>query len=123
MSEFWAGQIENLETTAEIFFRLVDEKEGSDPKHPEYKHLRATRLQLRFAQDLVTVVQFFLDKEQKEYAKNHTPKVRDGGVVRHFSEFTDRSAESIASNASQDDFTRLSAVVRRLGFGPPSGLQ
>ena len=39
MSEFWAGQIENLETTAEIFFRLVNEKEGGDAEHPEYKHL------------------------------------------------------------------------------------
>ena len=69
MSEFWAGQIEHLETTAEIFFRLVD-KEGGDAKHPEYEHLRATRLQLRFAQDLVTVIQYFLEKEQQHYSKN-----------------------------------------------------
>lgn len=73
MSEFWAGQIENLETTAELFFRLVDEKEGRDVKHPEYEHLRATRLQLRFAQDLVTAP-ILLGKGESALCKEPFPE-------------------------------------------------
>lgn len=111
MSDFWAGQMDNLQTTAEIFFRLVSETEGGDKQHPKYKDLRASRLQLRFAQDLVTVIQFFLEKEKEHYAVDHTPTVRDGGLVRHFSDVTDRSPESLALSARQSDFERLSTVV------------
>ncbi|KAI9853746.1 MAG: hypothetical protein M1830_006634 [Pleopsidium flavum] len=99
-----AARIGVLESTAEIFFRLVDEKEGGDETKPVYKELRATRLQLRFAQDSITVIQFFLDKEKGHYAK-------------------DQTLRSLATSASIDDFTRLSTVVRQLGFGAPSGLQ
>ena len=110
------------ETAAEVSCRLVDEKKGGDAKHSEYEHLRATRLQLRCAQDLVTVtvIQYFF---REGAALCHPPTIRNGGLVRHVSELNDRSAESIASSASKDDFTRLSAVVRKLGFGSPGGMQ
>ncbi|KAL3155913.1 hypothetical protein ABBQ32_012910 [Trebouxia sp. C0010 RCD-2024] len=125
MSEFWAGHIDNLETTAEIFFRLTSETQGGNKDHPDYQDLRASRVPLRFAQDLqlATVIQFFWEKEKEHHAINHTPKVRDGGLVRHYSELTDRSPESLALSASKGDFERLSAIVRTLGFGSLSSMQ
>lgn len=123
MSEYWADQIGVLKSTAEIFSQLVDEKEGGNETKPVYKELRATILQLRFAPDLITVIQFFLDKEKGHYAKDHTPPVCDGGVVRHFSDFADRSPRSLACSACKDDFARLSSVVRQLGFGASGGMQ
>ena len=117
MSDYWAGQIDNLETTAEIFYRLTSAVEGADTV-PEF---RATRLQLQFAQDLVTVIQFFLEKEKEQYAKDHTPTIRDGGLVHHFSDLSDRSPESLAMSASKNDCERLAAIVRRLSFGVSSG--
>ena len=96
MSDWLAGQIDNLETTAEIFYKLTSATEGGDSTQGDYKQFRASRLQLRFAQDLVTVIQFFLEKEKEHYARDHTATVRNGGLVRHFSELTDRSPESLA---------------------------
>ena len=64
MSSWWSGQLDNLETTAEIFYKLTSATEGGDTSQPDYREFRASRLRLRFAQDLVTVLQFFLDTEK-----------------------------------------------------------
>ena len=123
MSDWWVAQIDNLEGTAEIFCKLTSATEGGASTHASYKQFRASRLRLRFAQDLVTVIQFFMEKEKELYARDHTPTVRDGGLVRHFSELTDRSPESLALSASEADCARLSAIARRLCFGSPGSLQ
>ena len=118
MSDWWAGQIDNLETIAEIFYKLTSATEGGDSRQPDYKQFRASRLQLRFAQDSVTVIQFFLEQEKEHYARDHTATICKGDLVRHFSELTDRSPESLALSASKRDCARLSAIVRQLSFGP-----
>lgn len=123
MSEWWAGQIGNLEMTAEIFFRLVSETEGGTKNSSDYRDSRAFRVQLRFAQDLVTVIQFFLEKEREHYVIDHTLTVRDGNLVRHFSELSDRSPKSLSFSASKGDFARLSSIVRTLSFGPAGSMQ
>ena len=117
MSDFWEGQLENLQTTAEIFFRLTSKAEGGDKKQPDYKEFRASRLQLRFAQDLVTVIQFFLNKEKEHYERDHTPTLRHGDMGFHVSDILGESAERIALFASENDRKRLQAVIRRLSFG------
>ena len=58
MSDWWAAQIDNLEGTVEIFCKLTSATEGGASTHASYNQFRASRLQLRFAQDLVTVIQF-----------------------------------------------------------------
>ena len=123
MSDWWTEQIDILETTAEIFFELTSATGGGDSTQSDYKQFRASRLQLRFLQDLVTVIQFFLEKEKEHYARDHTATIRNGCLVHHFSELTDRSPEQLTLSASQANCARLSAIVRQLSFGTPSSLQ
>jgi len=124
MSDFWEAQLENLQPISEIFFKLTSATEGGDSSATDYKLLRASRLQLRFAQDLVTVIQFFLEKEKELYVRDHASStIRHGHLVHRFADLTNRSAESLAISASQADASRLSAVVRKLGFGEADRLQ
>ena len=123
MSDWWAAQIDNLEGTAEIFCKLTSATEGGASTHTSYKQFRASRLQLRFAQDLVTVIQFFLEKEKELYAQDHTPTVAMEVWSVTFLELADRSADALALSASEADCARLSAIVRKLNFGSPGSLQ
>ena len=113
MSDIWEGQLDTLSTLAEIFYRLTSAQEGADPNQPAYKDFRASRLQLRFAQDLVCCIQFFLSKEKELYDANTKLKVRNGGVQHHVTELA----------VAEEDRQQLGEIVRRLSFGESSSVQ
>ena len=53
------GQLDSLQTLAEIFHHLTSAELGGNKDRPIYQEFRASRLQLKFAQDLITCIQVF----------------------------------------------------------------
>ncbi|KAL0040695.1 hypothetical protein WJX79_002085 [Trebouxia sp. C0005] len=72
MSDWWDGQLDSLQTSAEIFYHLTSAEEGGNKNLSVYQEFRASRLQLRFAQDLVTCIQIFISKEKELYERDRT---------------------------------------------------
>ena len=117
MSEWWDGQLDTLSTLAEIFFRLTAAEQGGDENLPYYKEFRASRLQLRFAQDLVCCIEYFLSKERELYERDLKHKIRNGSMGIYATNIVDRGAEHLAAFATQEDQLKLERIVRRLSFG------
>ena len=123
MSEWWDGQLDSLQTLAEIFYHLTSAEEGGNKNLTTYQEFRATRLQLRFAQDLVTCIQFFISKEKELYDRDRTATVRHGHMDNYVSDLDYRRIESIARHASEEDRSKLGSLIRRLSFGSSTGGQ
>ncbi|DBA67426.1 TPA: hypothetical protein ACH3X2_001713 [Trebouxia sp. C0005] len=96
MSDWWDGQLDSLQTSAEIFYHLTSAEEGGNKNLSVYQEFRASRLQLRFAQDLVTCIQIFISKEKELYERDRTATVRHGHLGNHLSDHTAVSVYSLA---------------------------
>ena len=86
MSNWWEGQLDSLQTLAEIFYHLTSAQEGGDKTSTVYQEFTASRLQLRFAKDLVTCIQFFISKEKELYDRDRTATLRHGKLGNHLSD-------------------------------------
>ena len=82
MSELWEGQLDTLQTLAEILYRLTSAEHGGDKNLPNFQEFWASRVQLSFAQDLITCLQFVLSKDKQLFDEHmynrHT--LRHGGM-------------------------------------------
>ena len=100
MSEHWESQLDLLQTLAEILYRLTSAEQGGDKNLPNFREFRASRVQLRFAQDLITCLQFFLFKEKQLFDEHNRSTLRHGSMGFHVCELLDRSIEPAARYAA-----------------------
>ena len=98
MLDWWNGQLDYLQTLAEIFFHVTSAEEGGNKNLSTYQEFRATRLQLRFVQDLVTCIQVFISssKEKKLNDRDSTATFRHGHMGNYVSDLDYWHIESIA---------------------------
>ncbi|KAI9730766.1 MAG: hypothetical protein M1835_003553, partial [Candelina submexicana] len=102
MSDWWDGQLDSLQTLAEIFYHLTYAELGGIKDHPIYEEFRACRLQLRLAKDFV-LYPIFISKDKKLYGRDRTVMVRHGNLGNHLWELDYRTVESVARYTSEED--------------------
>ena len=118
MSQVWHDQLESLQKIADIVKLLTDrDGGGADKKLPYYKELRSSRLQLRFAHDLITVIQFYLTKEKALLDADLCAEIRHGDLGVTATDLELRRAEELSRFASEKDLKELEGIVRKLSFG------
>ena len=101
MSDWWDGQLDSLQTIAKLFHHLTSAELGGNKDRPIYQEFRASRLQLRFAEDLITCIQFFISKEEELYEQDRTTTVRHGNLGNNLSDLDYRTIESVAPSAER----------------------